>query len=637
MKMFSTFKRSLVSLRFPILVAVSIWLKTYIITKIAFDLTTGSFIQEVILFISPLAVSMFLVGLSLFFTGPKRNYIILSINIFLSIILVGNVLFHGFYNDFITLPILFQTSNASSLSSSVKALLQPYMLLIIADIIVIWVLAKKRPSFVSIEKIAAPVKGIFFLLTAVVFIVNLSLAEADRPQLLTRSFDREYLVKYLGLYFYQGYDAALQLKTTSQKAFADSDELTEVENYVQSNKVQSDSDLTGSMKGKNVIVISLESFQSLLIGAKVNGEEVTPFLNSFIEESYYFDNFYHQTAQGKTSDAEFITDTSMYPLDRGSVFFTHATNEFTATPEIVKDAGYSTAVFHANNASFWNRNVMYSSLGYDTFFAINSYDVTDENTIGWGLNDVSFFEQSMANLESLPQPFYAKFITLTNHYPYEIDEKDATIDAFDSGDSSFDSWFQTARYLDEALESFVNDLKESGLYDDTVIVMYGDHYGQSENHNKAMAKFLGLDEISTANQVELQKTPLIIHLAGQTDGETISDVAGQIDVKPTILSLLGIETDNIVQFGHDLFASEREQLVIFRDGSFITGKYIYTGGVFYSKDTGEEVEVPKDEAENLINKAAQELALSDKVIYGDLLNYSEANLIDSSEMKTEIK
>ena len=60
-------------------------------------------------------------------------------------------------------------------------------------------------------------------------------------------------------------------------------------------------------------------------------------LNEFIKDSFYFDNFYHQTGQGKTSDAEFIVENSLYPLDRGSVFFTHATNEYTATPEQLKN------------------------------------------------------------------------------------------------------------------------------------------------------------------------------------------------------------------------------------------------------------------------------------------------------------
>ena len=99
-------------------------------------------------------------------------------------------------------------------------------------------------------------------------------------------------------------------------------------------------------------------------------------------------------------------------------------------------------------------------------------------------------------METLPQPFYAKFITVTNHYPYPIDEEKATIAPATTGDKSVDSYFQTARYADEALEQFFTYLKETGLYDNSIIVMYGDHYGISKNHTKAMEQILG-KEIGT--------------------------------------------------------------------------------------------------------------------------------------------
>ncbi len=140
----------------------------------------------------------------------------------------------------------------------------------------------------------------------------------------------------------------------------------------------------------------------MLLTKKINGKEITPFLNRFITDSYYFDNFYHQTGQGKTSDAEFIVENSLYPLDRGSVFFTHATNEYTATPEQLKKYGYYSAVFHSNDKTFWNRDIMYPALGYDRYFHLNDYVGTEQMSVGWGLKDKEFFEQSISKLKSLP-------------------------------------------------------------------------------------------------------------------------------------------------------------------------------------------------------------------------------------------
>src|SRR5690625_7291117 len=95
--------------------------------------------------------------------------------------------------------------------------------------------------------------------------------------------------------------------------------------------------------------------------------------------------------------------------------------------------------------------------------------MTDEQVIGYGLKDKPFFKESMPLLETIDQeePFYAHLISLTHHHPYLIDDEDATIEPAETGDGSVDRYFQTARYLDESLEQFFDDLKEAGLYDDS--------------------------------------------------------------------------------------------------------------------------------------------------------------------------
>lgn len=160
-------------------------------------------------------------------------------------------------------------------------------------------------------------------------------------------------------------------------------------------------------------------------------------------------------------------------------------------PEILKNHGYYSSIFHANNKSFWNRDIMYETFKYDKFYDIKSYDVNEENSVGWGLKDKEFFEQTSELMKEMPQPFYTRLITLTNHFPFELDEEDKLIDEFDSKSRTLNRYFPTVRYQDEALKRFIEKLKEDGLYDNSVIVLYGDHYGISENHNEAMSQFLG--------------------------------------------------------------------------------------------------------------------------------------------------
>ena len=625
------------NISFVIIIALAVWLKTYLITRFSFDLKIESSTQELILFISPLAASLAFVGLALFATGEKRNYIALCINFLLTIVLVGNVMFYDFYSDFVTLPVLGQTSNFGQLGGSIIEILNYKIILAFVDIIFFFILLKKKTLVFKTERVAHSTRLLYFVLTIAVFSANLHLAEKERPELLTRSFDRVMLVKNLGLYTHQIYDLTLQAKAGSQKALADSSKLQETENYVKATQSEPNPNMFGAAKGKNVIVVTLESLQTFLIGASVNGQEVTPFLNEFINESYYFDNFFHQTGQGKTSDSEFLIDTSLYPLNRGAVFFTHGNNDYTATPEILREQGYFTSVFHANNATFWNRNIMYSALGYDRYYNELDYKITPETNLNWGLKDIEYFDQSVDMLKTIDQPFYARFLTLTNHYPFTYDEDTKFIEPYNSGNGVFDRYIVTSRYLDESIKNFIERLKAEGLYDDSIIVLYGDHYGISEKHNRAMAQFLEKDQITEFDTLHLQRTPLYIHIPGQTKGQTISKPTGQIDVKPTILNLLGIDTTNDIRFGHDMFSDEYTGFVVLRDGSFITDKYAYKNNTFYDRITGEIVDLQKKEAQALINRAQNELRMSDKIIEGDLLRFSESNKIKTGEVQTKIK
>ncbi|QEL69943.1 MULTISPECIES: LTA synthase family protein [unclassified Bacillus cereus group] len=625
------------NISFVIIMGLAVWLKTYLITRFSFDLKIESSTQELLLFISPLAASLAFVGLALFATGEKRNYIALCINFLLTIVLVGNVMFYDFYNDFVTLPVLGQTSNFGQLGGSIIEILNYKIILAFVDIVFFFILLKKKSLVFKTERVTHSTRLLYFLLTIGVFFANLHLAEKERPELLTRSFDRVMLVKNLGLYTHQVYDLTLQVKAGSQKALADSSKLQETENYVKANQSEPNPNMFGAAKGKNVIVVTLESLQTFLIGASVNGQEVTPFLNEFINESYYFDNFFHQTGQGKTSDSEFLIDTSLYPLNRGAVFFTHGNNDYTATPEILRQQGYFTSVFHANNATFWNRNIMYSTLGYDRYYNELDYKITPETNLNWGLKDIEYFDQSVDILKTVNQPFYARFLTLTNHYPFTYDEDTKFIEPYNSGNGVFDRYIVTARYLDESIKKFIERLKAEGLYDNSIIVLYGDHYGISEKHNRAMAQFLEKDQITEFDTLNLQRTPLYIHIPGQTEGQTISKPTGQIDMKPTILNLLGVDSTNDIRFGHDMFSDEYTGFVVLRDGSFVTDKYAYKNNTFYDRITGEIVDLPKKEAQALIKRAQNELRMSDKIIEGDLLRFSESNKIKTGEVQTKIK
>lgn len=607
-------------LGFFLFAVVLLWIKTYFVYKVEFDLGINNNMQEILLFINPISSAILFLGPALFAKGKKTLIWTILIHMLLSFILYANILYYRFFTDFVTLPTLLQTKNAGDLGQSITALLRPYDPLYFLDMILLIILVATkfvRPLSVrmSMRRIAT-----VFVAGLIVLSTNLVLAEIDRPQLLTRGFDRNYIVKYLGMFNYHIYDAVQSGKSTTQRAIANSSDMTEVVNYTKATKVEPNPDYFGKAEGKNVIYVHLESLQNFVINYKLNGQEVTPFLNSLVNEknTMYFNNFFHETGQGKSSDAEFMLENSLFGLPQGSAYTTKGQNTYQAAPAILGQQGYTSAVFHGNYKTFWNRDEIYKQFGYDKFFDASYYNMKQADVLNYGLKDKPFFEESKPMLNSLKQPFYAKFITLSNHFPFPIDQNEATIEKHTTGDTSVDNYFQTARYLDESLKQFFDYLKESGLYENSVIVMYGDHYGISDNHKPALSKVMG-KEVNQFEYTQLQRVPLFIRVPG-VEGGTMNQYGGQIDVLPTLLHLLGVNTDDFIQFGSDLLASDRTQLVPFRNGDFITPKVTKIDDKYYETSTGKVVDKNKeiDVFEKLVQKRLQ---LSDKVVYGDLLRF----------------
>lgn len=610
--------------------AILIWVKSYYVYLIEFNLDVQSLFQHVLLLINPLSSTLVFLGIALFAKGRRIGGYIIIIYSFMSLLLYSNVVFYRFNSDFITLPVLTQTSNFGSLGSSIADLAYWTDIIYFVDIILLVVLFRSSKQIWSSARMKMRQPIIIIASGLLLFSINLGLAEMDRPELLKRTFDRNYIVKYLGAYNFTIYDIIQNVKSSSERVLADSNDITEVKDYLSNKYAEPNEDLFGVAEGKNIIKIHLESFQSFLIDYELHGEEVTPFLNKLVNDNQqdftYYKNFFHQTEQGKTADAELIMDNSLYGLPQGAAFVTKSNNTYQALPAILsQEQDYQNVVLHGDGKSFWNRDEIYKQFGIDYFFDEAYYNMSDEQVIGYGLKDKPFFKESMPLIESLDKdkPFYAHFMSLTHHHPYLIDEEDATIEPAETGDGSVDRYFQTARYLDEALEQFINDLKEADLYDDSLIVIYSDHYGISDNHNRAMAEITG-EEITPYKNAELQRVPFMIKIPGVEGQGIVDDYAGQVDVVPTLLHLLGIRADKYINFGTDLFSKDHNETIAFRNGDFFTPEVSMVRGTFYDEKTGKELE-PNEDLENIQKQVQHELELSDKILQGDLLRFHVPN------------
>lgn len=619
----SSHKKKISLFAFFLMTVFTITLKTYFSYYVDFSLGIKGLVQNLILLMNPYSLIALVLSVFLFFKGKKAFWFIFVGGFLLTFLLYANVVYFRFFSDFLTFSTLNQAGNVESMGGALGASFKWYDFVYFIDtIIYLFILIFKR-QWLSTKAFSKKFVPVVMAVSVALFFLNLAFAETDRPELLTRTFDHKYLVKYLGPFNFTVYDGVKTIENNQQKALASEDDLTKVLNYTKQKRTEPNPEYYGVAKKKNIIKIHLESFQTFLINKKVNGKEVTPFLNKLSsgkEDYTYFPNFFHQTGQGKTSDAELTMDNSIYGLPQGSAYSLKGDNTYESLPAILdQKEGYNSNVMHGDYKTFWNRDQIYKHFGIDKFYDATYYDMSDDNVVNLGLKDKVFFKDSADYQAKMKKPFYSHLITLTNHYPFTLDEKDASIDKPNTGDSTVDGYIQTAHYLDQALEEYVTDLKKKGLYDDSVIMIYGDHYGISENHNNAMEKLLG-EKITPAKFTDLNRTGFWIKIPGKSGGIN-KEYAGQMDVMPTILHLVGIDTKNYIMFGTDLFSKQHNDVVPFRNGDFITKDYKYVNGKLYSnKDNELLTKKPKDFEKNQ-KQVEKDLEMNDSLLNGDLFRF----------------
>lgn len=356
--------------------------------------------------------------------------------------------------------------------------------------------------------------------------------------------------------------------------------------------------------------------QQVNMGLSFNGQELTPNLNKLASESLYFSNFYSQVSVGTSSDTEFTFNTSLMPTNTGTAFVSYFNREYVSIPKLLKEKGYYTFSMHANNGSYWNRNVMHESLGYDRFYSKKDYNI--DEVIGLGLSDKSFFKQSIEKIKKINaegKPYYGTVIMLTNHTPFSdvdkygdfpvdikedlLDEEGNPVINEETGEveqvvypymegTKLGNYFKSVHYADEALGEFLTGLEEAGLMENTVIVLYGDHDARlpkadynrlfnydKENDTTLPAETEGFYKVDGFQYELLRKVPFLIYSQETKDSlhKEITTVMGMYDVMPTLGNMFGFY--NKYQLGKDIFNTTDDNIVVFPNGNWMTNKIYY--------------------------------------------------------------
>ena len=538
----------------------------------------------------------------LILTGFRNRWAALAVYLVISIILFADITYFSFFNRYLSLQMLGAAEVIGDIGESIKQVMKPVNFVMFLDVILMGIFLgtgkispKKKRRSVPKGKGLIPAGAILLVLILIVTNVTDS-------RLLTSLSNQE---------FY-----SFRLKDTASAVFGTSAD-AEVALSFQYEE-QKNGPLFGIAEGRNVIIIQMESLQNFVIGREYNGQEITPYLNRLIDSNtIYFDNFYQQTGSGNTSDAEFATNNSILGSLTSYTYKLFGENTFRGLPVLLKEKGYSTAVYHAHESrGFWNREDFYPVEGFDTFYGGIINDTQNRQGgnfmmtewMGWGLTDTEFYKQVIPYMKEEKAPFYSFIITLSNHHPYVMLDHYNYIDLLpEHRDTLAGNYLNSAAYTDYAIGQLLEDLKLEGLYDNSIIVLYGDHSGlvKEAETDRVMKDILGKDY----DFEEVMRVPLIIHLPEQglhvpesnTDfSQTVSTAGGQLDFLPTMAYLMGFPELDTIYLGQNLLTAKSgfvAQHTFMVKGSFFLDDIAYEmsrDGIFengraWNTKTGEPV------------------------------------------------
>jgi len=497
----------------------------------------------------------------LFHWRARFWYLIISNTLF-SFLFVADLMYYRGFSSFVSPYLLSQTTNLANLSSSILSMLRPVDLLFFIDLFVLVGIGLMFEKFHVKAK-----RNVYILLMLLVISVSYVYYQHVQLDLNGKGDDMLFRVSWspnqtmsnlspLGYHafdIYNYYENKQTEKLTSQ-------ENQEIKTwFAQKQENRPPNQYNGLFKGQNLMIIQVESLENFVINQKVNGQEITPHLNKLLASSLYFSNFYEQVYNGTSVDADLMTNTSVYPVRTGATFFRFPNNTYNSLPKILQGVGYSTLAIHPDKGSYWNWVPALTSIGFEKTLDETHFN-TDEK-IGLGISDASYFKQLAPIVAAEKQPFYNFMVTLTSHSPFDLPVQYRRLAlSEDLNKTTLGGYFQSVNYTDEQIGNFLGTLDKSGILENTVVVIYGDHTGVHKYYN---------DEVKEVQPQEswwlddTKRIPLIIYHKG-LKGREVALTGGQIDTMPTLASLMGINEDSYknTAFGRNLLNTNKDFAVL---------------------------------------------------------------------------
>lgn len=560
---------------------------------------------------------------------PNRERIIntLTSNFIVSLVLFGDNIYYIYSNSFLSIAQITNLQYGEEILSTLPAVFEIKHLLYFVDIILIIATCKlmkikfqKKENKTKKKVLAKAISGIVGI---VVFcIVGAKYVEKGKE----KSYNKDMQIRESTIWGYHIYDIEnllTQKKNTKYKSYskmeADYEKLKEEYNDRYGKEKY---DFKGISKNSNVIVLQLESIQEFVINKTINGEQITPNLNKFLRENIEISNMNMQS-YSTTADSEHSSITSIYPMENGMSYSKFYTNTYDNLFEMFNSANYTTSYMHGNEAKFWNRGNVYSKFGVQNIELKDKFD--DTEYINGFMSDEVLYRQGVGKIKNYQNPFMSFIVSASSHTPFELeglqDRNKVRIDVGKYKGTYFGNYLEAVNYADYAFGVLLEKLKQEGLYEDTTILVFGDHNGINM-YNEEMLEFLkqyNPDLTDVDIKLNYTKVACGLKIPGVPHIK-IEKPVSKLDIKPTLAYLCDLEDK--FSLGTNMFGSK--EFVSLNNERIITNRYYYDEN-WYDIKTGNQLDMEsldddtKELLERYYNYMKKELEISNSVTINNLL------------------
>ena len=355
--------------------------------------------------------------------------------------------------------------------------------------------------------------------------------------------------------------------------------------YFKSVQPTEKNDFTGIFKGKNIIFITAEGFDTIALD-----KELTPTLYMMANTGLVFKNYYQPLYPVSTSDGEYLNLTSLIPKEGVWSFYRSSkVNMKMSYPNMFKKNGYTTYGFHNHTYTYYERDKSHPNIGMKYIGCGNGLE-KKMNCKHWPNSDDEMIKVT-TDYYIKKQPFATYYMTVSGHLNYNFpgnnmaSRNKKAVSNLNYSDA-VKAYLATHIELEKAMKRLLKTLEEAGVLDDTLIVMAPDHYPYGLTAKQLNER----SETDRSDKFENYHTTLIMYNPNLRQRE-VDTVISSIDIVPTLYNMFGIEYDSRLLMGRDIFSKE-EHIVILSDRSWVTDKGTYNSvnGKFKPFDKKEKVD-----------------------------------------------